>query len=248
MTLNVCDRVMYAVKCGVCEHISKVMHWYWSTDVTEVTLAVLHVIIMLADHGGREVRRALGSLGLPGYLTAALKWNRLSKNNAADVVEFCCKAIYQIALGCSANRVLLRLAGADKELYCLSRHPSFLPQLQQQQVKDSCLQVLALLKDQLLSDLADSDDCWFVFSSIQMSVADMRHYDPQHPDEGKGEDLVQTGLHAMLRLISDRPQITALGEINWSRTTQFALLGACELLVKVINSLIVRTILFVSVS
>ena len=229
-----CNRVLYAVKRGVCEHISKVMHWYWSTDVTELMLAILHVIIMLADHGGREVRRTLGSLGLSGYLTAALKWNRLSKNNTADVVEFCCKAIYQVAVGCSANRVSLRLAGADKELYCLSRYPSFLPQLQQQQVKDSCMQVLALLKDQLLSDLADSDDCWFVFSAIRMSVADMRHYDPQHPDEGKGEDLVQTGLHAMLRLISVRPQINTQHEINWSRTTQFSLLGGCELLVKVV--------------
>lgn len=178
------------------------------------------------------MRSHLGSLGFPGLLAATLKWNRLYNINSGDIVEFACKAIYQLSIGCSENRVLLRRAGVDKELYCISRYPFFLPRLQQQQVRDQAIQILTLMKDQLISDLADTEDCWFVVSSLRVSVADMRHYDPQHPNDGKGEDLVQTGLHALLRILQTNNQ-NSRDELNWNATTQFTILGTCELLVEV---------------
>ena len=233
------DRVVHIVNNGACAHIAKILHWHWKTEVGELILSILHVVIMVGDHGGREARIILGSLGVSAYLTAAMQWNRLHTKNCGDILEFGCKALYQIAIGSSENRLLLRRAGADKELFCLARYPFFLPQLQQQQVRDEAQKVLAVLKDQLLSDLTVLDDCWFIVGAVQMSVADVCYYSPLCPNEEKGEDLIQAALHALLRLLSptDRQALAHPGALSWSRTTQFSLLGTCEMLVEVLKSL-----------
>jgi len=231
------DRALKFGDGGSCEYVVKLLHWYMYSridvlageisehdrascnDLVESCLASALGAVEVLAAGCKPNRERLGKAGACSYVVEAFRmYGRPGKS--PYLAELCFNCMWQLSFGNSFNRARLREAGAENELWAMSRSTSALPAQ-----RNRAQAVLGWLKSQLADDLTSSREPREVAGGLLLSISEITNASAKgSPTEAV--KLASEGFFAVVRLCSCSDSLSVVEEFVDG-------IGAAEVLVKV---------------